>query len=152
MYNSYFNLPRTDYENTYNMADIFETNKARILPDAFISDNESAFYYKIIPDNTLLEHLSYQEYNRSDYWDLLFKINQMQTPYDLPKSEDYVLNLVQQRLNLWTTKFPKLCCEVIEEKRIQFTEELLEVNEKHRNFRFVKNEYIPLMFGALANE
>ena len=151
MKNSYFTTGTLDYNNTYTLADIFVTNKRGVLPSAFLTDNESAFYYVMIPDNTTLETLSFKEYGRSDYWDLLFKLNQMTNPFDLPKSADYVIALTEEELLIWTTKFPNLDSTLIEEKRVELQDKYTNINEQYRKFRFIKNSYIQEMFKALKN-
>ena len=152
MKNSYFILPTTNYNSTYTLSDIFSTNKRGILPDAFISDNEDAFYYIIVSDNTTLESISYNEYGRSDYWDLLFKLNQMSSPFDLPKSIDYVIKMVDEELVIWNEKFPNLSDSLIEEKRNELVNKYTDINEIYRKFRCIKTSYIQEMFKALKNE
>ena len=152
MKNSYFILNSINYNNTYTLSDIFGTNKRGVLPDAFISDNEDAFYYIIIPDNTTLENISYNEYGRSDYWDLLFKLNQMTSPFDLPKSIDYVIKMVEEELAIWGDKFPTLSEALLEEKRNELLNKYTNINELYRKFRCIKTSYIQEMFKALKNE
>ena len=149
MYNSYFNLPTYDIDSTYRVADIFLQHKNRKFSDLFISDNEDAWYYIIIPDNALLEQIAYQEYDNSSYWDLLFMINQMDTPFDLPKSADMVEYKVEEHLVEWKKRFPNFPDDLLEEKRAELQIEYTDVNEKHRKFRCVRTSHLTLLYKAI---
>lgn len=153
MKNSYFLLNTINQDN-YTLSDIFSTNRRGVLPDLFISDNEDAFYYIIIPDDTTLDAIAYNEYERSDYWDLLFKINQMTSPFDLPKSHDYLDKLVEAELLIWKNKFTTLVDndELLIEKKAELLTKYFDLNEQYRKFRCIKPSYIKLMFQALNNE
>jgi hypothetical protein len=149
MNNTYFNLPTYNYNETYAFSDIFATTKTKKLADSFLSDNEAAWYYIIANDNTLLEQISYTEYGRSDYWDVLMIINQMDTPCNLPKSQEYVSNEVEAQYDEWLVKFPNYPQSLREEKLAEIYSKVDEVNEKHRTFRCIKDNYIPLIVEAL---
>lgn len=149
MNNSYIILPKYDYNETYSLSDIFQTNKNTVLSDAFLSDNKDAFYYITLRDNMSLEQVSYTQYKRSDYWDLLMKINQMDSPFCLPKSIECVVNNVEADLEKWSAKFPNYPESLLDEKRIEIEDYYTQLNELHRTFRCVKERYIPLLFEVL---
>lgn len=148
MLNSYFNLQDYDVSN-YTVKNIFQKGLNKKLSDAFISDNEEAWVYVIIQDNLTLEQISYNNYGTGDYWDLLFVINQMLTPFDLPKSSQVVDTKTDESLANWLKRFPSYPEHLRDLKEQELKSKFELENEKHRNFRLVKESHLTLLFEAL---
>jgi hypothetical protein len=102
------------------------------------------WYYQNIQDNTRLELLSLLEYKSSTYWDILFFINQMDNVWDLPKSEDYVNTLVDNKMQAFNLLFTEARMQETKDiRRAELYETYFNLNEKHRRFRFINKEHIP---------
>lgn len=174
MTNSYFNYS-TITESSYTFSNIFSTRKNKNISDSFLLNNDYLFYYKDIVNDTRLELLSYTEYNDSKYWDLLFYINNMDNIFDLPNSNDIVVNKATNKLVAFEAKFGALSTNTlisdalyisfygssfdrlssVNNKSIRdyyydmyFREAELS-NETHRHFRFVKSKYISQLLGYI---
>lgn len=148
MKNTHFKLPTyiTNDSNgiNYKVKDIFVTYKNQKVSNEFIANNKSFWYYKDIQDNTRLELLAHTEYNDSSLWDILFVINQMDNIWDLPKSEDYVNELAQQKVDEFALLFGKSRMqETLELRTQELYQKYFDLNEKHRRFRFINKQQIP---------
>lgn len=143
MKNSYFTLPYYDTED-FQIRDIFPTKKNKKLTNKTLEDYAHFWYYKNIQDNTRLELLSQTEYSSSMYWDILFLINQMDNIWDLPKSEDYINTLVDNRIEDFKLLFTEeRMQETLALRKAELYQQYFNDNEKHRRFRFINKEHIP---------
>jgi hypothetical protein len=172
--NSYFNYS-TITEGDYSFGNIFPTRKNKNISNTFLLNNDYLFYYKDIVNDTRLELLSYTEYNDAKYWDLLFYINNMDNIFDLPNSNDIIVNKAINKLIAFETKFGALSTNTlisddlyisfygskfdrissVNNKSIRdyyydgYLQEFELSNETHRHFRFVKSKYISQLLGYI---
>jgi hypothetical protein len=148
MTNSFFNLPSYTLGN-YSFKNIFPTYKNLPILSTILN-NKQYFYYKTIADDTRLELLSFTEYGESKYWDVLFYINNMEHIFDLPTNGDNLINRVQAKLLNYETKFGAILNSTVRNERYNtYFSELDTNNELHRNFRFVRKEYLPMIIGMI---
>jgi hypothetical protein len=149
MQNSYINIPSLTIGN-YQVGNIFGTTKNNPITDKFIQDNNHMWYYKEIVSDTRLELLAYQEYNDSKMWDILFKVNQMETLFDLPTNGDNIILRVEEFLAKLEAKIGVIThLSYRKELEDKLVEEFTIYNEKHRRFRFIKSQYISQLLGML---
>lgn len=149
MKNSYFSFPYYT-DGDFQFRDIFQTTRNKKLDTTFINNNPDYWYYKNIQDNTRLDVIAYKEYNDSSMWDILFYINQMDNIWDLPKSEDYINTLTEDKMREFDNLFGS---DRIDEtrtlRRAEIYKDLFSQNEKHRRFRFINKKYIPTLIATI---
>lgn len=137
MLNSYFNLPQIIVDD-YNFSNIFPTYKNLNILQSFIDSNPILFYYIDLPDDSRLELISYNEYNDSKYWDVLFYINNMENIFDLPTNYDNLNDEINKKIS----DYVDLVGSITQENIDKIKTNILNNNEKHRRFRMVKKDYL----------
>lgn len=150
MKNTHFKFPYYTTEDGIQLRDIFSVYKNKKLSDKFISDLSGFWYYKNVQDNTRLELLAYTEYSDSSMWDILFLINQMDNVWDLPKSEDYIATVVQEKMDEFNFLFSEArMAETKDMREKELYEMYFQLNEKHRKLRFINKQHIPNFLEAV---
>jgi hypothetical protein len=83
-------------------------------------------------------------------WDILFKVNQMETLFDLPTNGDNIILRVEEFLAKLEAKIGVIThLSYRKELEDKLVEEFTIYNEKHRRFRFIKSQYISQLLGML---
>lgn len=152
MLNKYLNFDNIEFNSKYvkNSTDLI------LLPDIiekYLSDDMTSEI--TLEDNRLIEGISYELYDSTDYWDILMLVNGITRFDELPVSYDIVLKRTDEKLVEWK-KLSRLTRGAIDEgKSSRKYNELLEQettkNEKYRNLKYVQNIYIEDLISELDN-
>lgn len=113
-----------------------------ILPDIPAKYfTEDYYMLKKIEDDRLLEALSWEFYENTNYWDILMILNGMTNMNQLPVNYDIVLIRAEIELDGWVKQgelmYSFLNDDQILEKYNQILEDEIEKNEKYRNIRYI---------------
>jgi len=149
MNNKYFIFKRVKIGNN-SIKNTTDLNLLPRIPDIFKGND----YIKelLIEDNTLIEQISYRLYDTTDYWDLLFVLNNMTNLNQLPKEEDIILRRADNIYKKWlevnqsTVIYEGLN---IEEKYKNILKEEEEKNEKYRYFKYISSSHISEVMNEL---
>jgi len=149
MNNKYFIFKRVKIGNN-SIKNTTDLNLLPRIPDIFKGND----YIKelLIEDNTLIEQISYRLYDTTDYWDLLFVLNNMTNLNQLPKEEDIILRRADNIYKKWlevnqsTVIYEDLN---IEEKYKNILKEEEEKNEKYRYFKYISSSHISEVMNEL---
>jgi len=97
-----------------------------------------------VQDDTLLEAISFELYESTDYWDILLVLNGMRSMNELPVNHDIVLNRADRELLKWKEKGKllsiKINDEVIKEKYDNILNIEIEKNEKYRYIKYIASD------------
>lgn len=106
------------------------------IPD-YVLNNPSYYSVYSLQDDDRLEYISHRLYGTTDFWDILFLINNMDNTFNLPKSHEYVYKRTEDNFNDFLSKFV-----VSEQRKESLFNELLDEemikNDKYRQFKVVK--------------
>jgi len=95
-------------------------------------------------DDSLLEAISFNLYESTDYWDILLVLNGMRSMNELPVNYDIVLNRADRKMSLWKKRGKLLpgefTDEVIQKKYKEILEEEVEKNEKYRFIKYIASD------------
>jgi len=164
MQNKYLNFSITDY----NGLKIRNSTELNLLPEIpskyfgvdFILETQ-------IDNNKLLESISWDLYENTDYWDILMKLNGIVNTNELPVDYDNILIRVRNKMNTWintgkliytnniTSQFDELILlldsnqsitlnydindtrEIVKRKYLEMIDTEVILNEKFRNFKYI---------------
>jgi len=122
------------------------------IPDYFYEDKYKD--YIILEDNRLLESISFELYNNTNYWDVLGFYNKMISLDELPVDNDIVLERISKRYNEYIQNNKKIInykdtnnTNILD----NITKEEQEKNEKYRKFYYIKPEYINELLIYIKN-
>ena len=133
MQNKYLKFDEIEFNNKI----VQNTTSLNLLPDIpeKFYGNEYMLEYKV-DDDRLLEALSFELYDSTDYWDILFVYNKMSNMNELPVNYDIVLNKADKKMYEWKQKGKLLpenfTDEIIDKKYKEILEEEVKLNEKYR--------------------
>ena len=113
-----------------------------ILPDIPLKYFTEDYYrLKKIEDDRLLESLSWDIYDNTNYWDILMVLNNMSSMSELPVNYDIVLLRAERELEGWILQgelmYSFLTDAQILEKYNQILESEIEKNEKYRSIKYI---------------
>jgi hypothetical protein len=148
MINTVYNFNETTSFSNYTITDVF-SKTITLVPENITVYNDWFTYINVDDGRTLVD-IAYDVYNNSNLWDLIFIINNMDTVFDLPKHNDYVYSVVDNRFAVWTAMFPHLSQTELDNTKARFLEEEIANNEKHRKIILLKSQYLP-RFTELLN-
>ncbi len=152
MKNSYLNFETIDsgigiVENTTTLG-LLPT-----IPEKYFT--EDYYILKKIEDDRLLEAISYEIYENTNYWDLLMVLNGMTTMNQLPVNYDVILLKAEQELSGWLDRanlmYTYLTDEQKEEKYNVLLDKLVEENEKYRSIRYISPTDLSELLADLDN-
>jgi len=152
MKNSYLNFETIDsgigiVENTTTLGLL------PIIPEKYFT--EDYYILKKIEDDRLLEAISYEIYENTNYWDLLMVLNGMTRMNQLPVNYDVILLKAEQELSGWLDRanlmYTYLTDEQKEEKYNVLLDKLVEENEKYRSIRYISPTDLSELLADLDN-
>ena len=149
MTNSFLNYNNTtSFSTDYTISNIY--SNIITLNTSVLSLNSSWYYTVIIEPGRRLEDIAFQHYNNSNLWDMLYVLNEMDSVFSLPKSDDYIYAVVEDKVNKWLATFPDTNQDMIDS--ISSDIEAIEVanNVKYQNFKILYPAYVS-RFQELLN-
>jgi hypothetical protein len=138
MNNKYLNFEDISCEEV----SVKNTTTLNILPDIPEKYFTEDYYHIIkIEDDKLLEAISFELYDSTDYWDILMVLNNMTTMNELPVKYDVVLDRAEKELAGWVKTadlmYSFLDDSDIKDKYDSILKNEIEKNEKYRNFKYI---------------
>jgi len=135
MVNKYLNFDNIEFNGKI----VKNTSSINRLPKLSDLNIPSSLFYELkLEDNRLLEAVSFDLYESTDYWDILMLINGMTVFNSLPLSYDTVLNKAQDRYNEWLKFIGNNRGYESYEIEQKYNEILKEENEKNEKYRYIK--------------
>lgn len=127
------------------------TTVLNLLPDIpakFFTDDY--ILLKKIEDDKLIEALSYELYNNTDYWDILLVLNGMTNMNQMPVNYDTILVRVGYKIEKWADRGKLMYSQLTDlQIKTKYDEMLLEeinLNETYRNIKYIsKNDLSELL-------
>lgn len=143
MKNSILNYENMDVENL-NLEDYFSLNPYKLI--AFNETIDETFFdYYQIKDDDLIEKISYDLYSDENYWDLLLVINQKNPLFDMVYSEDTVMKMTDDFVDLYPGKISDNHKAFLVD---YYNNKAIEKNESMRTLKIVRptrlQEYLQL--------
>jgi len=151
MRNSFLKFDNILFREGIEVKNITLLPKLRRLSEKFSSEN----YIKLmrLEDNKLLEAISYELYEDTNYWDLLLLLNNMDSMFSLPVDFDLLHSKGEKELEKWvlfaSTLNYNITSEVKSKKFGEIMKVLVEKNEKHRIFKYVSISDLSLVLSDL---
>jgi hypothetical protein len=151
MKNKYLIFENIEFTPGVNVRNTTTLNLLPDIPEKFFS-NEYLLTKKI-QDDTLLEAISFELYETTDYWDVLMIINDMKSMNELPVNYDIILDRVDIKLYKWKKKGNLLSSvmtdEVIDKKYKEILQEEVELNEKFRFIKYISQDSLSELISEL---
>ena len=123
------------------------------IPEKYFTEN----YYilKKVENDRLLEALSWEIYENTNYWDILMVLNGMTTMNQLPVNFDVVMIRAERELEGWVKRgnlmYSHLSNSEIKEKYNEIEAEQVELNEKYRNIKYISPIDLSELLADLEN-
>jgi len=167
MKNKYLKFPNILFNNNL-VKNITAKNILPDIPEIYKSDD----YVRTIKieDNRLIESISFEIYGSTDYWDLLFSLNDITNFSQLPVDYDHILIRARKELSKWMSQGKMIISrnldeqysellnilnrgivvkleksegdidEIVKAKYIEILENEIEKNEKNRILKYISIE------------
>ena len=105
MNNSYYNFDNIRVNNLL-ISNITDYVTLQEIPDVFTNNN--IILQKTLNDDELIDGVSYQLYETTDYWDILLALNKITNISQLPVNYDVVLKRALEEYTNWYNNIIKL--------------------------------------------
>jgi len=142
MNNKYLIFDNIKLKNGEKVKNTTTLNLLPDIPNKYFTD-EYILQYKVT-DDRLLESISFELYESTDYWDILLILNSMRNMNELPVNYDIVINRADKKISEWKSKgnlLPKnMTDEIIQAKYEEILAEEVELNEKFRYIKYISKE------------
>ena len=139
MNNKYFIFDDIKLSDGNTVKNITSLNTLPDIPSKY-SGSDYVLSYKV-EDNRLLESISFELYESTDYWDILLMLNGMRSMNELPVDYDTVLLRAKSNIDDWIDKGRLLSSSLtdgdIELKYKELLEEEIQKNEKYRYIKYI---------------
>ena len=160
MRNKYLKFENIEFQGV-NVKNTSLLSKIKKIPEKYLSEN----YIQTIriDDNKLLEAISFELYDDTNYWDLLMIINDMKSMYELPKDYDLLYLEAEAEFDKWLNIADLIVNNDYDEtltydenitlrNKIKFDsiiEDLVKNNEKHRILKYIRQYDLSLLLADL---
>ena len=138
MINKYLKFDNIEFDGQL-VKNVTTLNMLPDVPDKYFEDS---YILNIkLEDDRLLEAISFELYENTDYWDVLLVLNGMTCMGQLPVNFDIVMERANKRLLGWRIK-GKLMDSFIDQEELsakydEILKEEIEKNEKHRLLKYI---------------
>jgi hypothetical protein len=98
MVNKYLVLPTIEFNGT-PVRNLTEINTLPDIPEKYFTNEYLKLY--LMENDRLIESLSFELYESTNYWDLLLKLNGITNTSHLPVNNDIILIRTSESLTRW---------------------------------------------------